>query len=628
MHPIVLTIAFVSVGLIQPSDGFQLFNATASLIRSFQYPFKVTALTCWNDQRKLLFWMAMNMLESSKNAFQFTGENSHDLPWHDPDQQRNLLVVDAGCPGTKALLADANQLLFYRVKWIVVNTNNPKCDSFPDFLRTLQVLISSDLYYLCTTQDPGEIFVKQAYRFSLETGLIDEIVGSWKQGTLNISRTNAVSSVRRQNLHHFKLRASLVITHNETIHHLEDYRQKHIDTITKQNYFLTKYVAQYLNATVQFRYVNSWGYRNQETGRFNGMIGELQSDKAHLGGTALFLTADRIKEIDYLSMTTPTRAKFIFRSPKLSVTDNVFMLPFSKPVWMCILSFICLSATLLLIIISIEFRYTDIRYVEGVRLRLFDTFMNMVGASCQQGSYLEPKSLPSRCLILLSLIVLMFLYASYSANIVALIQSPSSKIRTLEDLLNSRLEAGAEDTVYNKYYFTHETEPIRKAIFERKMKNRDDAASSFIPLEKGVQKLRQGLYAFHVELGVCYKVISETFQEEEKCGLQEIEYLNIIDPYYAVQKNSSFREIIRLSLFKLREFGIQGREHSMLYTKKPHCSGGSSFVPVSIVDVWPALLLLAWGLGISAVLLVMEKVWLKAGKRVRIKDEVDAIFKW
>lgn len=296
-------------------------------------------------------------------------------------------------------------------------------------------------------------FIVSVYRVSLETELIDEIVGFWS-GTLVISRTNAVISIRRHNLNQFKLRASLVITHNETLNHLENYRQKHVDTITKQNYFLTKYVAQYLNATVQFSYVDSWGYRNPETGRFNGMIGELQSDRADIGGTALFLTSDRIKEIDYLSMTTPTRAKFIFRSPKLSVTDNVFMLPFSISVWICIISFVCLSAVLLLIIISVELRYTNIRYTGEIRLKLLDTLMNMFGTSCQQGSYLEPKSLPSRCLILLSLIILMFLYASYSANIVALIQSPSSKIRTLEDLLNSRLEAGAEDTVYNRYYFT------------------------------------------------------------------------------------------------------------------------------------------------------------------------------
>jgi hypothetical protein len=47
----------------------------------------------------------------------------------------------------------------------------------------------------------------------------------------------------------------------------------------------------------------------------------------------------------------------------------------------------------------------------------------------------------------------MFLYASFSANIVALLQSPSNKIKTLTDLHNSRLEFGVDDTIFNHFYF-------------------------------------------------------------------------------------------------------------------------------------------------------------------------------
>lgn len=50
--------------------------------------------------------------------------------------------------------------------------------------------------------------------------------------------------------------------------------------------------------------------------------------------------------------------------------------------------------------------------------------------------------------------ILMFLYTSYSANIVALLQSPSTRIKTLKDLYESRLEIGVDDTVFNRYYFS------------------------------------------------------------------------------------------------------------------------------------------------------------------------------
>jgi hypothetical protein len=46
-------------------------------------------------------------------------------------------------------------------------------------------------------------------------------------------------------------------------------------------------------------------------------------------------------------------------------------------------------------------------------------------------------------------------------------------------------------------------------------------------LTEGVEKIREGLFAFHMELGVGYKIIGQTFQEDEKCGLQEIQYLQV-----------------------------------------------------------------------------------------------------
>lgn len=73
-----------------------------------------------------------------------------------------------------------------------------------------------------------------------------------------------------------------------------------------------------------------------------------------------------------------------------------------------------------------------------------------------------------------------------------------------------------------------------------------DGTDNFLPLEKGVALLRKGLYGFHFETGPGYKLISETFNEDEKCGLQEISYLQMIDPYFAIQKNSTLKEIVKI----------------------------------------------------------------------------------
>lgn len=82
------------------------------------------------------------------------------------------------------------------------------------------------------------------------------------------------------------------------------------------------------------------------------------------------------------------------------------------------------------------------------------------GALCQQGSAIVPRSLSARLLVFIAFLVLMFLYASYSANVVALLQAPSNKINTLEDLLGSRMKISAEDNVFQRFYF-----PVRFLTF-------------------------------------------------------------------------------------------------------------------------------------------------------------------
>jgi glutamate receptor, ionotropic, invertebrate len=169
------------------------------------------------------------------------------------------------------------------------------------------------------------------YRYSLTLPLITETYGIFKQNAIIDQRSiSPVTSVRRRNLQKTHLRASMVITNNNTLNHLTDYHDKHIDTITKVNYILTNHLVGFLNATVSYSVVPTWGYLNTDTGIWSGMIGELTENFADLGASPLFFTIDRVPVIEYLAMTSETRSKFIFRSPKLSYTDNVFLLPFDK----------------------------------------------------------------------------------------------------------------------------------------------------------------------------------------------------------------------------------------------------------------------------------------------------------
>lgn len=81
--------------------------------------------------------------------------------------------------------------------------------------------------------------------------------------------------------------------------------------------------------------------------------------------------------------------------------------------------------------------------------------------SCVTGSYLVPTKLSGRITLFFLSLTSLFLYTSYSANIVALQQSPSSALSSLSDLVHSPLAVGIQDLEYNRVYFkVHLLEPL------------------------------------------------------------------------------------------------------------------------------------------------------------------------
>lgn len=119
--------------------------------------------------------------------------------------------------------------------------------------------------------------------------------------------------------------------------------------------------------------------------------------------------------------------------------------------------------------------------------------------------------------------------------------------------------------------------------------------------------MQNGLYAFHMEYGVGYKVISETFFEDEKCSLREIKYLEVIDPWYAIRKKSPYRDLLKTGMLRMHEHGLQDRENFRMYTRKPKCSGnGAHFISASLIDTAPAIWVLLWGIGFGIVMFAVE----------------------
>jgi len=95
--------------------------------------------------------------------------------------------------------------------------------------------------------------------------------------------------------------------------------------------------------------------------------------------------------------------------------------------------------------------------------------------------------------------------------------------------------------------FQTASDPLRRAIYTQRV-SPPGRTSNFFSLQEGLERVRKGLFAFHYELGIGYKIISDTFLEEEKCGLQTVVcFVEFIDPWISVSKQTPFKEILSIA---------------------------------------------------------------------------------
>lgn len=162
----------------------------------------------------------------------------------------------------------------------------------------------------------------------------------------------------------------------------------------------------------------TWGYMDKKTGRISGMSGQLQRKEADIGGsnlicyfltlltlitsyieyfftklgTIIFLTADRIDYLDYLSMTIPSTIVFVLRSPPISYVSNIYYLPFTGIVWICTISLAILCT--LIIALTLKFHLSTDDATEN--LNASDYFLFVIASACQMGTDLATEVLSAR----------------------------------------------------------------------------------------------------------------------------------------------------------------------------------------------------------------------------------------
>lgn len=202
----------------------------------------------------------------------------------------------------------------------------------------------------------------------------------------------------------------------------------------------------------------------------------------------------------------------------------------------------CLGVVIVVImlIMGTQFYHRSLRE----RMTALDICTLVWGAMCQQGTHLEIPTTSGRFIVMTSFLAGLAMFTSYSASIVAILQSPSHLIRDIDDLLASPLKMSLQEAGYNRYNYLHENLSLLNRIYDQKIRPQGNDGWVYDPFV-GVEKIRTQLFAFQVESASAYKAIAETYTEDEKCGLSEIHALRLAITTVTVERNSPYKELFK-----------------------------------------------------------------------------------
>lgn len=107
----------------------------------------------------------------------------------------------------------------------------------------------------------------------------------------------------------------------------------------------------------------------------------------------------------------------------------------------------------------------------------------------------------ARLVILSALFFSILLFQFYSSFIVGSLLTESPKtIRTIQQLLDSRLECGIDEVSYIRDIFNHAIDPIAIKLYHTKILAKNNVFS----LEKGLELIKRGGFAFHTDISSTY----------------------------------------------------------------------------------------------------------------------------
>ena len=215
-----------------------------------------------------------------------------------------------------------------------------------------------------------------------------------------------------------------------------------------------------------------WGSLGSD-GKWTGIIGALVEDRADLGVASFYVTPSRSKVVEFSPGITEGISRFFVKFPGQEVNWFTFLQPFAPTLWLVLL--LCLASVAGLL--TITYLYGQEIFIQPNSFIPQNSLLVIWGSWMAQGSWIDPKSIPSRIIFLVSFIFGVTIYTAYSAKLISFLSvaKVSLPFTSLEEMLeDGQYSVGlVKGTADYSLFMTAPPGTVRHSLVQKQIKSGD-----------------------------------------------------------------------------------------------------------------------------------------------------------
>ncbi|XP_031787254.1 uncharacterized protein LOC116417596 [Nasonia vitripennis] len=482
--------------------------------------------------------------------------------------------------------------------WLVIFYGMPTksmldfCEKPPDNRLNLNI----DYHVLVKCYDSEKIREWYASKARDTVKTLDLI--EWKAESGLIVRNKKNVYDRRRDFGGAELKIAAMMDQEQLPRLTADGQMQHIDVY--QNIIYELINAMNFSVTL-LPAVKTYGRFDESQNKWIGFMGEILAGNIEVPFSEFGIVSERLDSFDYTWPLTLAHSMLYYKDPEISDIEwNAYINGFSVDVW--------ITFAIILTILPIVLAYIKAR-IEG-KYDFIENYLHVWGIFCQQGIEDDSYSLSWKITIIFFYLSQLVLFGVYSAILVSYLATLKTRLpfTTVEEFLNDgsyklvTILNGSDET-----FFLNTKDPVLV-----KMRNTQMLPWKSLPLNftEGFKMACDGgrkiaLYSHDQKV--------KKYKSARACKLARVPVNRRRYQALPLVKDSPLRNFFSYYILRFQEHGMSNRLFNMYYNRYDDFS--TEFSPVNLQEIAPALAILLFGMILSFVIMLLERLYFKIKHR-------------